>query len=78
MEAVMAGKSGPKDVDQASRGSNTANNSAGGPGRTFPQRPIPGPASPGQPTAMKRALAKKGQRSGTTGYAGSLKPNARA
>lgn len=75
---MARGKSGPKDVDEASRGSNFANNSAGGPGRVFAQRPIPGPASPGQPSSMKKALAKKSSRSGTTGYAGSLKPNARA
>lgn len=75
---MARGKSGPKDVDEASRGSNFAHNSPGGPGRSFPQQPIPGPSSPGQPSAMRKALAKKGSRSGTTGYAGSLKPNARA
>jgi hypothetical protein len=63
-------KSGPKDVDGASKGSNFANNSAGGPGHSFAQRPIPGPSSPGQPIAMKKALAKKGGRGTATGFAG--------
>ena len=70
-------KSGPKDVDQASRGSSTAYNTGGGPGHSFAQGRIPGSASPGQPIAMKKALAKK-SRGGATGYAGNLKPSTRA
>lgn len=52
-------KSGPKDVDEASRGSSPSRNVPGGPGHSFAQMPIPGPSSPGQPTSMKKALAKK-------------------
>ena len=54
------GKPGPKSVDPASKGSNFANTSAGGPGRSFPQKPIAGPSGKGLPTAMKKALSKKG------------------
>jgi hypothetical protein len=75
---MARGKSGPKDVDEASRGTNTANTSGGGPGRSFPQRAVAGPAGSGQPSAMKKALTKKPMRAGTTGYAGNLKPNPRA
>lgn len=32
---------------------------AGGPGKSRPSKPFPGPAAPGQPKAMKKALAKK-------------------
>jgi hypothetical protein len=70
----MARKSGPRDVDEASRGSSTAYNTGGGPGRSFAQGKIPGPTSPGQPIAMKRALAKKPARGGNaTGAAGTLR-----
>jgi hypothetical protein len=70
----MTKKSGPRDVDQASRGSSTAFNTGGGPGRSFAQGKIPGPASPGQPIAMKKALAKKSVRGGNaTGAAGTLR-----
>jgi hypothetical protein len=62
-------KSGPKDVNQSSRGSSPVHTSGGGPGHTFAQQPIPGPEHPGPPIAMKKALAKK-DRGGTTGYAG--------
>ena len=58
-------KSGPKNVDEASRGDNPAGNSGGHPGGSRPQRAIPGPSSPGQPIAMKKALAKKPIRGGT-------------
>jgi hypothetical protein len=67
----MAGKSGPKDVNPSSRGSSPSRNVAGGPGHSFAQQPIPGPTSPGQPIAMKKALAKKGTRGGpATGFPG--------
>jgi hypothetical protein len=69
----MARKSGPKDVDEASRGSSTAFNTGGGPGRSFAQGKIPGPASPGQPIAMKKALARKSSRGTATGAAGTLR-----
>lgn len=66
-------KSGPKNVDEASRGHSTAFNTGGGPGRSFAQGKIPGPTSPGQPIAMKRALAKKSPRGTATGAAGTLR-----
>lgn len=66
-------KSGPKDVNEASRGSSPTGVSGGGPGVSRPQRPIPGPTSPGQPSAMKKALAKKSQRGTATGAAGTLR-----
>jgi hypothetical protein len=59
MKAPSKGKAGPASVDKASRGSNPAANSGGGPGKTFPQKPIPGPTSPGMPIAMKKALRRK-------------------
>lgn len=71
-------KSGPRDVNPSSKGSSPTNGVPGGPGRSFAQRPFEGPASPGQPASMKKALAKKAPRGSATGYAGSLKPNARA
>jgi hypothetical protein len=46
---------------------------AGGPGHSFAQQPIPGPTSPGQPIAMKKALAKKSPRGTATGQAGTLR-----
>lgn len=63
-------KAGPKDVNSSSRGSSPAHNAAGGPGHSFAQQSIPGPSSPGQPIAMKRALAKKAPHGNATGYAG--------
>jgi hypothetical protein len=41
------------------KGSNPAGNSGGNACKSLPQHPIPGPSSPGQPPAMKKALAKK-------------------
>jgi hypothetical protein len=66
-------KSGPKDVNEASRGSSPTGVSGGGPGASRPQKPIPGPTSPGQPSAMKKALAKKSARGTATGAAGTLR-----
>jgi len=53
------GKPGPSSVSKTSKGSNPAANSGGNPGKSMPQKPIPGPDSPGQPPAMRKALAKK-------------------
>lgn len=65
------GKPGMKSVDPASRGSSPAGNSGGNPGKVLPQKAIPGPSSPGQPIAMKKALAKKRVPGGdVTGAAG--------
>lgn len=68
-------KSGPKNVNQSSKGSSPTRVVAGGPGHSFVQSPMPGPTRTGGPIAMKRALAKKSPRGNATGYAGSLKPN---
>lgn len=59
MAKGSSGKPGMKSVDPASRGSNPVFTSGGHPGKSMPQQAIPGPKSPGQPIAMKRALAKK-------------------
>lgn len=64
------GKPGMSSVDEASRGSNPAGNSGGTPGRSMPQKPIPGPSSPGMPIAMKKALAKKPPSDGGRGTGG--------
>lgn len=66
-------KSGPKNVNPSSRGSSPTHVVAGGPGHSFAQQPIPGPTSPGQPIAMKKALAKKSPRGTATGQAGTLR-----
>jgi hypothetical protein len=71
-------KSGPKNVNQSSRGSSPTRVVAGGPGHSFTQSPMPGPERTGPPISMKKALAKKSPRGNATGYAGSLKPNVRA
>lgn len=72
--AMKSGKPGMKSVDEASRGSNPANNSGGTPGKSVPQSPIPGPSSPGQPPSMKKALAKKSLKGGdATGFAGTVR-----
>ena len=55
----MRGKSGMNSVNPSSRGSNTANNSGGMGGYSCVQQPIPGPASTGGPSALRKALAKK-------------------
>jgi hypothetical protein len=65
-------KSGPRDVNPSSKGSSPTHVVAGGPGHSFAQQPIPGPTSPGQPIAMKKALAKKASSGKATGYAGTL------
>jgi hypothetical protein len=39
-------------------GSSPTNVPAGGPGRSFPQKPFPPPAGKGPPASMRKALAK--------------------
>ena len=71
MPTKATSKPGAKSVDEASRGSNPVNTSGGHPGKSMPQGAIPGPSSPGQPSAMKKALAKKTVKGGdATGFAG--------
>jgi hypothetical protein len=65
-----SGKPGPSSVDPASKGSNPAANSGGCGGMSYPQKPIPGPASSGQPIAMRKALAKKSRPSKGTSFPG--------
>ena len=36
-----------------------ANNTGGGPNKTFPQKPIPGPERTGGPVSLQKALKKK-------------------
>ena len=61
-------------VDQSSKGSNPVNNSGGGAGKTFAQKPIPGPTSTGGPPSMRKALARKASTGGTaTGAAGRIR-----
>ncbi len=66
-------KSGPKNVNPSSRGSSPTHVVAGGPGHSFAQQPIAGPTSPGQPSAMKKALTKKSPHGTATGQAGTLR-----
>lgn len=55
-------KPGASSVQPSARGRNPASNSGGTPGRSESQRAIPGPEKPGQPIAMRKALAKKAVR----------------
>lgn len=69
--AVSAkGKPGPTSVDECSRGSNPAANSGGNPGKSLPQKPIPGPEHAGPPPAMRKALAKKSTRDRGSSFPG--------
>jgi hypothetical protein len=43
---------------------------AGDAGKSMPVRAFQGPKSPGQPPAMKKALAKKSPKGDMTGFAG--------
>lgn len=71
MPTKATSKPGMKSVDEASRGSNPSNTSGGHPGKSQPQKPIPGPERTGGPIALKRALAKKTVPGGdATGAAG--------
>lgn len=68
------GKSGMSCVDEASKGSNPSGNSGGNPGKSVPQKAIPGPTSTGGPISLKRALAKKHVPGGdATGAAGMVR-----
>lgn len=70
MANVHKGKPGPKSVNPSSKGTGFAGN----PGKVVAQKPIPGPSSPGQPSAMKKALSKKRVPGGdATGFAGMVR-----
>lgn len=74
MPTKSTSKPGMKSVDEASRGSNPSNTSGGSPGKSMPQKPIPGPASSGGPVALKKALTKKRVPGGdVTGAAGMVR-----
>lgn len=60
-------------VNPSSRGSNMVNNSGGMGGYSCPQRPIPGPISPGQPPSMRKALTKKSMPDKGTSFPGSVR-----
>lgn len=67
MPTKSTSKPSASSVNPSSRGTGFAGN----PGKSLPQKPIPGPSSPGQPIAMKKALAKKRVPGGdATGAAG--------
>ena len=71
MRSKSRGKPGASSVMPSAKGSNPAANSGGNPGRSMPQRPIPGPEHTGQPPAMKKALARKSVPGGdVTGFPG--------
>lgn len=66
-------KPGPNSVMPSAKGSNPAHNSGGNPGRSEPQKPIPGPTDKGQPPAMRKALAKKPTRDRGTSFPGMVR-----
>jgi hypothetical protein len=67
-------KPGPSSVNPSSKGTVTSMNVAGRAGKSVPQSPIPGPSSPGQPEAMRKALTKKSGTGGNaTGAAGKVR-----
>lgn len=67
MPTKATSKPGSSSVNPSSKGTGFAGN----PGKSLPQKPIPGPTSPGQPPSMKKALAKKTLKGGdATGAAG--------
>lgn len=74
MANVHSGKPGSSSVMPSAKGSNPASNSGGNPGKSMPQKAIPGPASTGGPVSLKKALAKKHVPGGdATGAAGMVR-----
>lgn len=74
MANVHSGKPGSSSVLPSAKGSNPASNSGGNPGKSMPQKAIPGPTSTGGPISLKRALKKKDVRgSDATGAAGMVR-----
>jgi len=61
MKGIPAGKNKGKNVSGYGKASNPTKVVAGNVASkgAMPQSPMPGPTNPGQPIAMKRALAKK-------------------
>jgi hypothetical protein len=66
-------KIGPKNVNPSSKGSSPTHGVAGGPGHSFAQQPFAGPTSSGQPSSMKKALAKKSPKGLATGFPGKVR-----
>lgn len=74
MANVHSGKPGSSSVMPSAKGSNPAGNSGGNPGKSMPQKAIPGPGSTGGPASLKKALAKKHVPGGNaTGAAGMVR-----
>ncbi len=67
---MRSGKPGSSSVMPSAKGSSPVANSGGGPGKSVPQKAIPGPEHPGQPPAMRKALAKKPTRDRGTSFPG--------
>jgi hypothetical protein len=61
----VAGSYVKTSVVGATHAGNSANNTGGCGGESLPQKPIPGPVSPGPPASMRKALARKTVPSGT-------------
>jgi hypothetical protein len=61
MKGIPSGKNKGRNVSTALKGKSETNVVAGGAasGGAYPQKPFAGPASSGQPSSMKKALAKK-------------------
>lgn len=70
MAKPKSSKPGASSVMPSARGRNPAGNSGGTPGRSEPQKKIPGPEKTGQPIAMRKALAKKPQRDRGSSFPG--------
>jgi hypothetical protein len=66
-------KPGASSVNPSSKGSSPSGNVAGNPGRVLPAKAIAGPASPGPPAAMRKALAKKSPHGSATGFPGMIR-----
>jgi hypothetical protein len=56
---MAKGKIGPKSVGKSAKGTSPTGMVAGGPGKSFAQKPLAGPTGSGQPIAMRKALARK-------------------
>ena len=60
-------------VNPSSKGSSPSGNVAGNPGCSMPAKAIAGPASPGPPPSMRKALAKKAPHGAATGFPGMIR-----
>ncbi len=67
---MRSGKPGSSSVMPSAKGSNPVSNSGGNPGKSMPQKAIPGSGHSGPPPAMRKALAKKSNRDRGTSFPG--------